>query len=59
VFLGFVVVAHNSQMKKSVTSNACTCHCYFIIGEKSSSEANKDGVQISQMNLDTIPLTAV
>lgn len=46
-------------MKKSVTGNACTCHWYLIIGEKISSEANKDGVQISQMNLDTIPLTAV
>lgn len=31
-------------MKKSVTSNACTCHSYLIIGEKSSSEANKDTV---------------
>lgn len=52
---------NKSQMKKSVTSNASTCHSYLIKGEKSSSEANKRTVWCANftMNLDTILLTAV
>lgn len=46
-------------MKKSETNNACTCHCWIFVDDKSSSEAWwKYDVQISPLNLDTIPLCA-